>query len=222
MMLDVWQHLHSDLTAGVQPDQETWAVDLGGQQILLPIRQLPEAGRAVCSLILNQASFQVLDALADIVAAKLQPYAPEVIVAVPTLGLPLAEAVARRLGHSRLVPLGYSRKFWYDDRLSLPLSSITTPGGGKRIYIDPRMLPLLKDRRVAVVDDVLSSGTSICAVQELMALAGVTPVAVGTAMLQGDRWRGRIETPILSAFQTPILTAGPEGWTPLPADGSPA
>lgn len=217
MRIDVWQHLHSDLRPGVQPDQETWAVDLGERQVLLPIRVLPEGNRAVCSLILNQASFEVLDALAAIVADQLRPYEPEVIVAVPTLGLPLAEAVARRLGHSRLVPLGYSRKFWYDERLSLPLSSITTPGGGKRIYIDPRMLPLLEGRRVAVVDDVLSSGTSIKAVRELMSLAGVTPVAVGAAMLQGQRWEGVIDTPILSAFKTPILEATPQGWTPIQA-----
>lgn len=215
MMLEVWQHLHRDLTPGVQPDQSTWVVDLGGHQLMLPIRRLPDGDRAVCSLILNQASFQVLDVLADIVADLLRPYRPEVIVAVPTLGLPLAEAVARRCGHTRLVPLGYSRKFWYDERLSLPLSSITTPGGGKRIYIDPRMLPLLEGRRVAVVDDVLSSGASIRAVRDLMALAGVTPVAVGAAMLQGDRWRGQIDTPILGAFSTPILQAGPDGWVPI-------
>ena len=217
MKLDVWQHLHTDLTPGVQPDQETYAVQVGAHQILLPIRVLPEGDRAVCSLILNQASFTVLDALADVVSEKLRELKPEVIVAVPTLGLPLAEAVARRCGHDRLVPLGYSRKFWYDDRLSLPLSSITTPGGGKRIYIDPRMLPLLKGRRVVVVDDVLSSGSSMATVLELMKMAEVTPLAIGAAMLQGEKWRGKVDTPIPSAFATPVLERAPEGWRPISA-----
>lgn len=216
MKLDAWQHLHSDLIPGVQPDQESFAVQLGAHQILLPIRVLPEGNRAVCSLILNQASFQVLDALADVVAEKIRALQPEVIVAVPTLGLPLAEAVARRCGHNRLVPMGYSRKFWYDERLSLPLSSITTPGGGKRIYIDPRMLPLLKDRRVVVVDDVLSSGASMKTVLELLAMAEVTPLAIGAAMLQGEAWRGKVSTEILSAIATPILHRGPSGWETLP------
>lgn len=215
MKLDAWQHLHRDLIPGVQPDQETFAVALGAHQILLPIRVLPEGNRAVCSLILNQASFEVLDALADVVAAQVQALKPDVIVAVPTLGLPLAEAVARRCGHKRLVPLGYSRKFWYDDRLSLPLSSITTPGGGKRIYIDPRMLPLLKGRRVVVVDDVLSSGSSMATVLELMAMAEVTPLAIGAAMLQGENWRSKVTMPILSAIATPVLERGETGWTPV-------
>ena len=212
MRLDVWQELYRNLTPGVQPDQQSFAVDLGGQQILLPIRVLPEGDRAVVSLILNQASFRVLDLIADVLAERLAPLAPDVVVAVPTLGLPLAEAVARRLGHSRLVPLGYSRKFWYDEALSLPLSSITTPGGGKRLYVDPPMLPLLKNRRVLVVDDVLSSGASMRTVLALLDRAGIRPMAVGAAMLQGERWVEAVPDRVIGAFATPILTRGCDGW----------
>lgn len=212
MRTDVWQELRTDLAPGVQPDQESFAVDLGGEQILLPIRTLPDGERGVASLILNQASFAVLDRLAERVAAGLAPYAPEVIVAVPTLGLPLAEGVARRLGHGRLVPLGYSRKFWYDDALSEPISSITSPGTspgtGKRLYLDPRMLPLLAGRRVGVVDDVLSSGSSMAAVLRLLATAGVAPVAIGAAMGQGRLWEARVSLPTVTAFRTPILRRG--------------
>ncbi|PJE36237.1 phosphoribosyltransferase [Pseudooceanicola lipolyticus] len=215
MRLDVWQELYRNLTPGVQPDQQSFAVDLGGQQILLPIRVLPEGDRAVVSLILNQASFRVLDLIADVLAERLAPLAPDVVVAVPTLGLPLAEAVARRLGHSRLVPLGYSRKFWYDEALSLPLSSITTPGGGKRLYVDPHMLPLLKNRRVLVVDDVLSSGASMRTVLALLDRAGIRPMAVGAAMLQGERWVEAVPDRVIGAFATPILTRGCDGWQAL-------
>ena len=58
---------------------------------------------------------------------------------LPTLGLALASAVARALGHERYVPLGTSRKFWYRDELSAPLSSVTTPDQKKTLYLDPRM-----------------------------------------------------------------------------------
>lgn len=213
MRTDVWQDLRADLAPGVQPDQETFAAAFGTRRILLPIRTLAD-GRGVASLIVNQAGFAVLDALADAVAEGLRPHAPEAIVGVPTLGLTLAEAVARRLGHSRMVPLGTSRKFWYDEALSVELRSITTPGGGKRLYIDPRMLPLLRGARVAVVDDVLSTGASIAATLRLLDLAGVAPVAIGAAMLQGEAWRDRVGAmPVAAAFATPILTKTAEGWT---------
>ena len=83
---------------------------------------------------------------------------PDVIVGLPTLGLTLAAATAQSIGHHRYVPLGTSRKFWYDESLSVSLSSITSPDVHKRLYIDPRMLPLIEGRRVALIDDVISSG----------------------------------------------------------------
>jgi len=190
-----------------------------GRQLRLPIRVLPGAGtRAVASLILNQASFAVEDALADILAEKLRPLAPEVIVAVPTLGLPLANAVARRLGHTRLVALGTSRKFWYDEALSEPMSSITSPLAGKRIYLDPRMLPICEKRRVAVIDDVISTGSSMVAVLRLLERAGIAPVAVAAAMLQGESWRAPLAPfadRIIGAFSSPLLERTAEGrWVP--------
>ncbi len=204
---------------GVQRGGTAFAAALpDGRRILLPIRVLPGAGdRAVASLIVNQASFAVLDALADMLADALRPLAPSVIVAVPTLGLPLAEGIARRLGHARMVPLGTSRKFWYDDALSEPLNSITTPEQAKRLYIDPRMLPLVKNGRVAVVDDVLSSGSSMRSALRVLRHAGVVPVAIAVAMLQGEAWRAPITEeaggcPVLGAIATPLLKNGSEGW----------
>tara|TARA_R110000737_G_scaffold219206_1_gene235348 strand:+ start:218 stop:886 length:669 start_codon:yes stop_codon:yes gene_type:complete len=212
MRTDVWQHLHSDLTPGVQSDQETYAAALGAHQLLLPIRTLADGQRGVASMILNQASFAVLDAVADRLTDQLRAHAPDIIVAVPTLGLPLAEAVARRLGHTRLVPLGTSKKFWYEEDLSVPLSSITSPGQGKRLYLDPRMKPLLTGR-IAIIDDVLSSGTSMAAVLALMEKAGITPTVIGAAMLQGDAWRDKVSAlPVVGAFATPILRKTDSGW----------
>lgn len=160
-----------------------------GRQVLLPIRVLPGDGTAaVASLIINQASFAVEDAISAALAHLLRPFSPDVIIGVPTLGLPLANNVARRLGHGRMVALGTSRKFWYRDELSAPMSSITSPNQQKTLFLDPRSLPLLEDKRIAVIDDVISSGTSMAAALNLLRSAGLEPVAIGAAMLQGTRW----------------------------------
>lgn len=205
MRTDVWQDLHSNLILGPQPGGETFAAQLGQHSLLLPIRTLRD-GRRVASLIVNQASFEVLDHLSDVIVDAIGPYKPDLIIGVPTLGLPLAEAVARRLGHARYVPLGVSRKFWYDETLSVPLKSITTPGGCKRLYLDPRTLPLLEGR-IAVLDDVLSSGSSIAAVLSLLDLVSVAPTVIGAAMLQGDGWKNHTRgLPVVSAIETPILS----------------
>jgi len=193
-----------------------------GRQLCLPLRPLPDGKHAVASLIVNQASFGVLDALAEALAAELAPFAPDVVVGVPTLGLALAPVVARKLGHLRYVPLGTSRKFWYLEDLSVPLSSITTPHQQKRLYVDPRMLPLLENRRVVVVDDVISSGASMVAALTLMTGSGVAPVGIGVAMLQTDRWRRKLgslgeQWPALvsGVLHTPLFERAPSGlWRP--------
>ena len=219
---DFWQEIHpqqSFQTSGSHNGFFPVTLD-DGRQLQLPIRPLADEKHALASLIINQASFAVQEVLAEQLAAKLSAFEPEVIVGLPTLGLTLASAVARALGHSRYVPLGTSRKFWYLDELSVPLSSITTEQQ-KRLYIDPRMLPLLEGRRVALIDDVISSGSSIVAGLGLLAASGIAPVVVGAAMLQSERWRARLTDfgahwpqRTVGVFATPMLrkNAG-GGWT---------
>jgi len=217
---DFWQQIHppgsfetgGDLTSFFVAELED------GRQLRLPIRVLADGEHALASLIINQASFRVLDALAENLAAKIEPFAIDVIAGLPTLGLTLAAAVAQKLGHHRYVPLGTSRKFWYREELSVALSSITTPEQQKRLYVDPRMLPLLEGRRVALIDDVISSGTSVVAGLGLLAGCGIEPVVVGAAMLQSDRWREKLDTAgpqwqarTKGVFATPILERTAEG-----------
>jgi len=178
-----------------------------GRILVLPVRPLPDGRQALASLIVNQASFTVLDALAGALAQQLRVFAPEIVVGMPTLGLTLADAVARALGHPRYVPFGNSAKFWYRAELSVPLTSVTTPDQPKRLFIDPRMLPLLAGRRIALIDDVVSSGASMAAGIELLRLCGVQPTVLGTAMLQSERWRERLAgRDVVSVLTSPILT----------------
>jgi adenine/guanine phosphoribosyltransferase-like PRPP-binding protein len=217
---DFWQELHApDTFDPIEERADFHVAELpDSRQLRLPIRVLADGEHALASLIVNQASFIVLEGLAEALAERIAAYDIDVVAGLPTLGLTLAAAVARALGHARYVPLGTSRKFWYRDELSVPLSSITTPNQEKRLYIDPRMLPLLEGKRVALVDDVISSGASIVAGLSLLTSCGIEPVVIGAAMLQSDRWRDRVDQNgkrwserIVGVFSTPILERGENG-----------
>jgi adenine/guanine phosphoribosyltransferase-like PRPP-binding protein len=190
-----------------------------GRVLMLPIRALASRPDfAVASLLVNHASFEVADALAAMLAERLAPLAPDVIVGLPTLGLTLAAGVARRLGHARYVPLGTSRKFWYDEALSAAVESITTPGVQKRLYLDPHLLPLVRGRRVVIVDDAISTGSTASAPWSLLQSLGAQVLAYGVAMLQGQRWRHAIgeerSAQVLGVFECPLLQAAGDGWVP--------
>ncbi len=217
---DFWQELHAPDTFDPMAERGDFHVaELpDGRQLRLPIRVLADGEHALASLIVNQASFTVLEALAEALAERIAAYDIDVVAGLPTLGLTLAAAVARALGHARYVPLGTSRKFWYRDELSVALSSITTPNQEKRLYIDPRMLPLLQGKRIALIDDVISSGASIVSGLALLASCNIEPVVIGAAMLQSDRWRDRVDLNgkrwserIVGVFSTPILEQGENG-----------
>jgi len=188
-----------------------------GRVLMLPIRQLAsEPTQAVASLICNQASLDVIETLGRMLADKLAPLKPDVVIGIPTLGLTFAPVVARHLGHTRYVPMGYSRKFWYDEALSSAVQSITTPTAGKRVYLDPNLLPLVQGKRVVLVDDTVSSGSTLKAPWTLIESLGAEVLACGVAMLQGARWRDTLgherAARMVGVFDSPLLQAVPDGW----------
>jgi len=187
-----------------------------GRVLVLPLRNLPDGDRAVASLIANQASNLVVAALADHMATQARTFDAEIVVGLPTLGLAFASEVAERLGQPRYVPLGYSRKFWYDDGLSEPVSSITSPDAGKKLRLDPNLLPLIEGRRVVLIDDAISTGATTLAAVRLLQKVGVEIAGMVVAMKQTNRWQASTTAlPVRAVFGCPLFQRGEGGWIPL-------
>ena len=202
------------------PYRHGFPVVLGADRVLvLPIRRLPAPPEhAVASLIANQASLSVVDTLASAMGQRARQWRPDVVVGLPTLGMAFAPGVARALKHPRWVPMGYSRKFWYDEALSTTVRSITSPGSGKPIYLDPNQLPLLQQRRVVIVDDVVSSAQTLSKVWSLLQSLGADVVGGVVAMRQGSSWADALgperSARVLGVFDTPRFERRADGWWP--------
>lgn len=219
-----WQELTAAIPArfsAAAPHRFGYPVRLPcGRILVLPLRQLPEGDRAVASLIANQASNAVVAVLADHMAARARELDAETVVGLPTLGLAFAALVAERLGHQRYVPLGYSRKFWYDDALSEPVSSITSPEAGKRLRLDPNLISLIEGRRVLLVDDAISTGATAVAAMRLLQKAGAEFAGMVVAMKQTNRWEASVAahpvpTAIRAVYGCPLFERGDSGWMPI-------
>jgi adenine/guanine phosphoribosyltransferase-like PRPP-binding protein len=186
-----------------------------GSALLLPLRDYGET--AIAGLIVNQASFAVADTLVKWIAADVEQLGADIVVGLPTLGHTIGAGVARMLGHANWVAPGTTRKLWYDEALSVATCSVTSPGGGRTMWLDPRLLGRLSGRRVLVVDDVISTGSSALAGIGLLERAGIVPVAFAVAMSQGNEWRKQWSSniPLIAAFETPIFKRVADAWTPL-------
>jgi adenine/guanine phosphoribosyltransferase-like PRPP-binding protein len=118
------------------------------------------------------------------------------------------------------VPLGYSRKFWYDDALSEPVSSITSPQAGKQLRLDPNLKPLIEGRRVALVDDAISTGATAVAAVRLLQKAGAEVAGMIVAMKQTNRWEApaaALSAPLAvrAVYGCPLFLRSDAGWMPL-------
>lgn len=222
---DYWQEIVSAETLALRVDppySRGYPARLpDGRYLVLPLRAVPgDPQRCVASLIANHASLEVVDALAGFMAERARAFQAEVVVGLPTLGLAFAPLVARGLGFTRYVPFGYSRKYWYDERLAVPVKSLTTPDTGKLLYVDPNLAQSLAGRRVLVVDDAVSTGQTMLSALELLARCGAEVAGIVVAMCQGTRWRERLmradgtPIPVACAFESPRMRRTPGGWVP--------
>jgi adenine phosphoribosyltransferase len=105
------------------------------------------------------------------------------------MGIPLAIEVTRALGLDNYVILHKTPKIHLGDAYVEPVRSITT-GAAQTLRLDPARVQAIRGRRVAVIDDVISTGASIRAALALARRVEADPVVVGTLVTEGSEWRG--------------------------------
>jgi orotate phosphoribosyltransferase len=112
-----------------------------------------------------------IDVFVDQLAAKLRPYEVEVACGPATGGAKLAERIAGRLGCS----------FAFTE--SRPASA---EGMFKARYVlPPQFAQGLRDKRVALVDDVMSAGSSLRATLAEVEAGGARTVVIGALHVLG-------------------------------------
>lgn len=119
-------------------------------------------------------------------AAELVKKVPEhdVILTAEAKGIPLAYEMARQLGE-RYVVARKGLKVYMKDPIKVDVKSITTMHM-QTLYIDKYDVELLKGKRVLIIDDVISTGESLQALQQLAREAGGNIVGIATVLAEGD------------------------------------
>ena len=96
------------------------------------------------------------------------------------------------------------------------MSSITSPDAGKKLRLDPNLLPLIEGRRVVLIDDAISTGATALAAVRLLQKVGVEIAGMVVAMKQTNRWQASTTAlPVRAVFGCPLFQRGEGGWIPL-------
>ncbi len=167
-----------------------YQVAVGSQQVDVPLVAIaPDLTIALLISVDHGVGFAAT-AGTDL-AAMLAPYEPEIVVSVATMGIPLAIEVTRALGLDDYVILHKTPKIHLADAVTEEVKSITT-ASTQRLLFDRARLAAVAGRRVAVVDDVISTGGSTRAALNLMRSVGAEPIVIGTLVTEGNKWRATL------------------------------
>ena len=205
------------------PYREIYSVELTNHSFLnLPIIPLPDEKEGIALLMSNQTPFAVEDGLSALLVELARGFSPEAIVGIPTLGLDYARLVARGLRLGDYVALGNSRKFWYEETLSVPVHSVTSPGSNKRLYLDPSLVERVQGKKTLIVDDVINTGGSAVAAIELLQKAGADLVGLAVVLVEGEAWKKELvsfgddwPSKVRGLGKIPLFRKTAEGWVPI-------
>ena len=120
-------------------------------------------------------------------AEKLLEKAPEYdyMITAESKGIPLVHEMARLAGNQKYFLARKKPKLYMNGVFEVDVRSITTEGDQK-LYLDGADAELMKGKRILVVDDVISTGASLVALEKLVEAAGGIVCGRATILAEGD------------------------------------
>ena len=120
-------------------------------------------------------------------AEELLKKAPEYdyIITAEAKGIPLAHEMARQAGNSKYILARKGPKLYMRDLFEVTVQSITT-AKEQHLYLDGADAEMMKGKRILIVDDVISTGESLTALEVLVEKAGGIVCGRMAILAEGD------------------------------------
>lgn len=125
--------------------------------------------------------------LATAAAKELLDKAPEYdyIITAESKGIPLAHEMARLNGNQKYMLVRKKPKLYMSGVFEVTVHSITTEGEQK-LYLDKADAELMCGKKILIVDDVISTGASLSAIEQLVCETGGEIVGRMAILAEGD------------------------------------
>ena len=175
---------------------KTYTLHVAGLTRELPIIKLSYDLSIASFVILGDT--EIVKKTAPMIAKKL----PEVdfVVTAEAKGIPLAYEISKILNLNEYIVARKSIKAYMEEPIEVEVNSITTTNSQK-LYLNNQDANKIKGKRVALVDDVISTGQSLKALETLVEKAGGKVVAKAAILAEGDA-KNRKDIIFLEALPT--------------------
>ena len=180
--------------------REVYAVEVAGVKRELPLFEVAPGVRIAVLNILGDV--ELTEAAAGALAERLEGVDFDVLVTAEAKSIPLIYALAVRTRKPYVV-LRKVYKPYMGETLQAETLSITT-GKPQTLYLDEKDRALLRGKKVVLVDDVISTGSTLQGMRLVMEKAGAKVAAEAAIFTEGDRakWRD-----IIALGHLPVFTA---------------
>lgn len=177
----------------------TYPVDIAGVHRELTLFEIKPGLRIAIVNILGDV--ELVQACAAALAEKLQSRSFDVLVTAETKSIPLAHVLAA-VTNKPYVVLRKSYKPYMGSAVSAETLSITT-GQPQTLYLDEKDRVLMEGRRVVIVDDVISTGSTLQGMRLLIQKAGAQIVGEAAIFTEGERAKW---ADVISLGHLPVFT----------------
>jgi adenine phosphoribosyltransferase len=178
--------------------QEYYTVQICGLTRHLPLFEVaPKVRIAIFNML---GDTEVVEAIADELAGRV-PQDADALMTAEVKSIPLAHALAARLKLPYVVARK-TRKPYMIGATSVEVLSITT-GAPQTLWLDGKDLGVVQGKRLILVDDVISTGSTLAGMHKLVESAGGTVIAEAAAFTEGNdpaRWQHIIAVGNLPVF----------------------
>lgn len=164
-------------------EHETYAVEIAGLKRALPLFEIKPGLKIAILNILGDT--ELVQACAKELAKKLKDIEFDVLVTAEAKSIPLAYALSAEMKKPYVV-LRKAFKLYMGDALKAETLSITT-GQPQTLILDGKDRELMRGRKVVIVDDVISTGSTLQGMRMILTKAGSTVVAEAAIFTEGDR-----------------------------------
>jgi len=165
------------------PMQEFYDITVAGVKRSLPVVPINENMSIAGFVIFGDTD--VVEPCARALAEKLPPET-EVLVTAEAKSIPLIYEMAKVMKMPRYVIARKSVKGYMRNPIITTVNSITNMGKEQILVVDEHDAEFIKGKKVAIIDDVISTGSSIEAIEKLVKESGGEVIARAAVLAEGD------------------------------------
>ena len=178
--------------------QEFYTVQICGLTRNLPLFEVaPKVRIAIFNML---GDTRVVEAAADALAKRL-PTDADALMTAEVKSIPLAHALSVRMGIPYVIARK-TRKPYMIGATSVEVVSITT-GAPQTLWLDGKDLDLVNGKRIVIVDDVISTGSTLVGMRKLVEESGGAVIAEAAVFTEGNdpsQWKHVIALDNLPVF----------------------